>query len=116
MREIAAGVAQAMGATAELDFRLVFAPTVNAPQPAEFAARVCAGIVGEKNIERDTPAVMGSEDFSFMLEAVPGCYIHVGNGPSRPIHNPGYEFNDEALPYGASFYARAVEGWLAVEG
>jgi hippurate hydrolase len=115
MREIATGVAQSMGATAELGFRLVFAPTVNAAQPAEFAANVCARIVGNDNVERDTPATMGSEDFSFMLEAVPGCYIHVGNGPSRPIHNPGYEFNDAALPYGASFYARVAEGWLNQE-
>lgn len=116
MQEIATGVAQSMGATAELDFRLVFAPTVNAAQPSEFAARVCADMVGEANVDRESPPTMGSEDFSFMLEAVPGCYIHVGNGSSRPIHNSGYEFNDAALPYGASFYARAVEEWLAEEG
>lgn len=50
---------------------------------------------------RDTPPAMGSEDFSFMLESVPGCYVHVGNGPSRPVHNPGYEFSDVTLAYGS---------------
>jgi amidohydrolase len=117
--EIASGVAQAMGATAQLDFRLVFAPTVNDPQEAEFAAAVCESIVGAENVERDPPQVMGSEDFSFMLEAVPGCYILVGNGTGEgacEIHNPNYEFNDAALPYGASFYARAVEARLAPAG
>lgn len=116
IREIAAGVAQAMGASAEVSFRLIFAPTVNAPRQAEFAARICAEIVGEENVEQATPATMGSEDFSFMLEAVPGCYIQIGNGPSSSIHNPSYEFNDAALPYGASFYARVAQEWLAQEG
>lgn len=115
MEEVAAGVAQALGATAELDFRLIFAPTINSPEHAAFAEQICVSLVGADNVVSDAPPTMGSEDFSFMLEAVPGCYIHVGNGSSKPIHNPGYEFNDAALPYGASFYARAAEGWLALD-
>ena len=75
-------------------------------------ADAAADLVGDDNVERNRSGVMASEDFSFMLEACPGAYINVGNGDSKgncPVHNPGYDFNDEALPFGASLYARIVE-------
>ena len=75
-------------------------------------------IVGADKVRRDPPLNMGSEDFSFMLEQVPGCYLNVGNGNGDgegvcEVHNPSYDFNDDALPYGSSFFVRAVETWLA---
>jgi len=116
LKRTATHVAQAFGAQAETDFRFIFAPTVNDTKEAEFAARVCAELVGKDNVERNPPLIMASEDFSFMLEKVPGCYFNIGNGSgegSCDVHNPAYDFNDEALPLGASVLARIVETRLA---
>ena len=118
LERIAKGVAESFGARARLDFRPIFSPTINEPSEAEFAASICAEIVGGENVERNPPLIMASEDFSFMLERVPGCYINLGNGGDEgacEVHNPGYDFNDEALPLGASFFARLVETRLARE-
>jgi hippurate hydrolase len=114
--EIAEGVARAFGARARLDFRTIFHPTANDPEQAQFAAEVCAELVGQENVVRDPPLIMASEDFSFMLERVPGCYFNIGNGDvdgACEVHNPGYDFNDEALTLGASAFARLVETRLA---
>ncbi|MCP5150717.1 MAG: amidohydrolase [Ectothiorhodospiraceae bacterium] len=116
--EIATGIAAAMGAKASVDYRLIFAPTVNHADEAEYAASICNAIVGADKVERNPPLVMASEDFSFMLEKVRGCYINVGNGDGEgacQVHNPAYDFNDAALPYGASFFAHLVETRLAAE-
>jgi hippurate hydrolase len=116
MKRIAKGVSEAFGATAEVDFRLIFAPLVNDAGEAEFAARICAEVVGSDNVVRDPPLNMASEDFSFMLEKVPGCYFNIGNGAGESgceVHNPGYDFNDDALPLGAAVLARIVETKLA---
>ena len=116
MRRVAESTAAAFGASAELDFRVLFAPTVNDPAQAEFAARICTELVGEDRVQRNPPLVMASEDFSFMLEKVPGCYLNIGNGAGEgacEVHNPAYDFNDRALPLGAAFFARAVETRLA---
>ena len=116
MRRVVENTAAAFGASAELDFRVLFAPTVNDPAQAEFAARICAELVGEDRVQRNPPLVMASEDFSFMLEKVPGCYLNIGNGAGEgacEVHNPAYDFNDRALPLGAAFFARAVETRLA---
>ena len=118
MRRTAKGVAEAMGASANVDFRINFAPLVNDAVETEFAAAVCEELVGASNVHRNTAPVMGSEDFSFMLEKVPGCYINIGNGVGEggcEIHNPGYDFNDAALPLGAAFFVRAVERKLAAD-
>ncbi|MGE5129295.1 MAG: M20 aminoacylase family protein [Sphingomonadaceae bacterium] len=112
VRRIASGVAAGFGATAEVDLRWGFAPTVNDPAEAEFAARICTELVGPERVQRNPPLIMASEDFSFMLEKVPGCYINIGNGEGESgceVHNPGYDFNDRALPLGAAFFARLVE-------
>ena len=116
MRRIAEGVAAGFGARAELDFRKIFPPLVNERDETQFAADVAASLVGEENVNRDGPTIMASEDFSFMLNACPGAYITIGNGDGEggcEVHNPGYDFNDEALPLGASYYARLVETRLA---
>jgi hippurate hydrolase len=114
IERIANGVAQGFGATAKSDFRLIFAPLVNDPEQAEFAAGVCSELVGPENVRRDPALIMASEDFSFMLNEVPGCYLNIGNGDADgrgacEVHNPSYDFNDRALPYGASFFVRLVE-------
>jgi len=116
MRRIAEGVAQSMGARAQVDFRVNFAPTVNDPEQAAFAASVCEELVGADKVDRDPPLIMASEDFSFMLEQVPGCYINIGNGDGEgacEVHNPAYDFNDAAIPQGSAFFVRAVERKLA---
>jgi hippurate hydrolase len=116
LRRIAEGTAAAFGATATLDFRVPFAPTVNDAAQAEFAAAICTELVGADNVVRNPPLIMASEDFSFMLEQVPGCYLNIGNGLEEggcEVHNPAYDFNDQALPLGAAFFVRAVEAKLA---
>jgi hippurate hydrolase len=113
---LAEGVAAGFGAQAKTDFRPIFAPLINDPQEADYAAGVCAEIVGAGSVRRDPALIMASEDFSFMLSEVPGCYINIGNGEGEgacEVHNPSYDFNDQALPYGASFFARLVEKRLA---
>ena len=112
MRRIARGTAEAFGATAEVDFRLIFAPTINDANEAEFVAGVCAAVAGADNVNRNPNLIVASEDFSFMLEKVPGCYFNIGNGAGEgacEVHNPSYDFNDGALAMGASVFARIVE-------
>ena len=104
MRSIAEGVAAGFGASASLDFRHLFPPLVNHADEARFIADCAADIVGEENVNRHGPVTMASEDFSYMLEKVPGAYIQIGNGDGEgacEVHNPGYDFNDMALPFGA---------------
>jgi hippurate hydrolase len=110
VKRVAEGVAAGFGATAAVDFRLIFAPLINDPQQTEVIADTAAELVGEDSVDRRKPPGMGSEDFSFMMEQVPGAYIQVGNGPnSGQLHNPRYDFNDAATPYGAALFARLVE-------
>jgi hippurate hydrolase len=103
---IAEGVAAGFGAKAKLDWRLIFAPTINDAAQADAFAEVAAAL-GPVNF--DLPPGMGSEDFSFMMEKVPGAYIHLGTGPGEMPHHPRYQFNDEAIPFGAAAYAGIVE-------
>ena len=110
MREsLALFLVAGFGATARLDFRLIFAPTINAPEQTERFAAAAAELVGEDKVTRTNQPGMGSEDFSFMMQQVPGAYLHVGNGDSASVHNQHYNFNDEAIPYGAALLARVVE-------
>ncbi|HEX9181644.1 MAG TPA: M20 aminoacylase family protein [Burkholderiales bacterium] len=116
MARVAEGVAAGFGARAKTDYRPIFAPLVNDPQEADYAAAICGDIVGAGKVRRDPPLIMASEDFSFMLNEVRGCYLNIGNGDGEgacEVHNPSYDFNDRALPFGASFYARLVEKRLA---
>ena len=109
MRRLAAGVATGFGATAAVEWRLIFAPTVNAAEPVAAVEAAVRDLVGDAHLATNKPPVMGSEDFSFMLERVSGAYLNVGNGPGFSPHHPEYAFNDAAIPYGAGLYARLVE-------
>ena len=114
MQRIATNIAAGFGAAASVDFRLIFAPLINHPEHAKEIADAAAELVGDQNVDRNKPPAVASEDFSFMLEQVPGAYINLGNGEnSAPVHNPKYNFNDEAIPYGSALYARLVERKLA---
>ena len=116
MKRVAKGVAEGLGATAEVDFRFLFAPLVNASGPTDAIADTAAELVGEQNVDRKKPPESASEDFSFMLEKVPGAYINLGNGEtSAPVHNDRYDFNDDAIPFGATMFARLVERRLVPE-
>jgi len=110
MRALVTSIAEGYGARAELDFRFLFAPLVNTPEETTRYADAAALVVGEENVERFGPAVMGSEDFSFMLEACGGAHINIGNGEnSAPVHNDRFDFNDEAIPYGSAAWVSLVE-------
>ena len=109
MKRIAKGVAEGFGASAEVDFRVIFAPLINDAEPTKSIADAAASLVGDSNVDRNKPPSMGSEDFSFMMEKVPGAYIQVGNGDSAQLHNPAYDFNDACTPYGAAVLATVAE-------
>ena len=112
MRRIVTGVASGFGATAEVDFRLIFAPLVNHDAEFNAIADAAAELVGDDNINRQQAPAQASEDFAFMLEKVPGAYINLGNGESAAVHNHHYNFNDEAIPFGSALFARLVERQL----
>ena len=107
--EIVQGHAAAYGVTAEIDYDWGYPASVNDATEAAFAASVAASVVGEAAVDGNAPREMGSEDFSYMLEARPGAYLFMGTGPGAGLHHPAYDFNDEAAPVGASFFARLVE-------
>ena len=112
MGRLASCIAAGFGASASLDFRVAFAPLVNDATEATFIADRAAEVVGEDNVNRNANVVMASEDFSFMLEKRPGAYIQIGNGDGEgacEVHNPSYDFNDAALPLGASLFVRLAE-------
>ena len=111
---IAEGIAGALGATVDLRYERRYPAVVNSPDETDLAARVAADVVGDGQVATDSPPLMGSEDFAYMLEAKPGCYIWLGNGVEGGpggcfVHNPHYDFNDEASIVGASYWARLVE-------
>jgi hippurate hydrolase len=114
--EIARGVAATHGATVEFDYRRGYPPTVNHADEAAFAAEIAAEICGAGNVDRNVAPTMGGEDFSYMLNARPGAMLWLGNGEGEGgcfLHNPRYDFNDEALPVGVSFFVRLAERVLA---
>lgn len=110
--EIAKSVAEALEVEIDVEYERGYPPTVNSSAETELAAVAAAEVGGEERVDRDPPRVMGAEDFSYMLEQRPGCYIFMGNGgddDAPMLHSPDYDFNDEALPYGASYWARLAE-------
>jgi hippurate hydrolase len=116
LKRIADGVAAGFGATAETDFRFMFQPVMNEPAETSFIADTAAALVGDDKVDRNRTAIMASEDFSAMLSRVPGAFMFIGNGAgegSCDVHNPRYDFNDEAIPYGAGLLASLVERRLA---
>jgi amidohydrolase len=109
LHEVVTGTAQLYGATVKLTYRRDYPVTRNHERQAAFAASVAAEVVGRERVDDDAAPVMGAEDFSFMLEARPGAFIFVGNGDSAGLHHPAYDFNDEAIPFGASYWVKLVE-------
>jgi hippurate hydrolase len=112
MRRIVENVSAALGASATMRYERRYPATINSEAETEIAAEVLADLVGAANVRRDQLPSMGSEDFAFMLQQKPGAYIWIGNGPAAGnamLHNPNYDFNDEILPLGASYWARLVE-------
>ncbi|MAF46908.1 MAG: M20 aminoacylase family protein [Rhodospirillales bacterium] len=117
IRRIAEGTATAHGATADIEYRHLYPVLVNAEAQSLIAENVVRDLLGDDGLEPAFPRTMASEDFSFMLNARPGCFVGLGTAfegrESHPLHSSKYEFNDEALPIGASFWARLVEMELA---
>jgi hippurate hydrolase len=115
---IGAAIAAAFGAKADLRYERRYPATVNTPQETEWAAGAAVDVVGQERVARDAQPCMGSEDFAYMLQVRPGCYIWAGNGPSengRLLHSPYYDFNDDLLPVGASYWIRLVERLLPMK-
>jgi hippurate hydrolase len=115
MEDIISGIATAHGCVAQIDYQRLYPPTINDPYRAAFAAEVAAEIVGVERVDPAAGREMGAEDFSFMLEARPGAYLFLGQGPGPVCHHPAYDFNDSIAPIGASFFARLVERALPIE-
>jgi hippurate hydrolase len=113
MQRLTDGVVAGFGATAKLQFYVTALPLVNDPRLAREMADAAAAVVGEAAVDRDIERNNASEDFSFMLEHVPGALINIGNGDSAGLHNPAYDFNDAAIPYGVALWATLVERKLA---
>ena len=116
IHELAQAQAASFGCEATVDYQDGYPVLVNTPDETAFAARVATELVGAQRTFTDKPAVMGSEDFAFMLEHRPGCYLFLGNGDgegSCMVHNPGYDFNDAAMETGAAFWALLAERFLA---
>ena len=101
--------AAAFGAKATLKYRRNYPVLVNHERQTEFAASVAKDIAGEGRVDTELPPMMGAEDFSFMLNERPGAFIWVGNGDSAGLHHPKYNFNDEAIPFGTSYWVKLVE-------
>jgi hippurate hydrolase len=119
LKRTAQGVAAAMGAATAIRYKHGYPATVNHAAPVAEAAAAAAHVVGADRVDAEAPPVMGAEDFSYMLQRVPGAYIWVGQagGPGAcGVHNPRYDFNDEILPIGASLFATLVERRLADGG
>jgi len=109
LRQLVENTAKAYGAKATLTYNRHYPVTSNHERQTEFAVAVAGGVVGHEHVDANTPPLMGGEDFSFMLLARPGAFIFVGNGDSAGLHHPAYDFNDEAITVGASYWARLVE-------
>ena len=119
LREIVAGVAQALGASAEVTYARGYPATVNSARESAFAARVGERVFGKGNVITDPEPTMGGEDFSYMLLERPGAYVFLGQGGGPGgcfLHNPGYDFNDEVIPLGAGYLAALVEDALTLHG
>ena len=125
MREMAEHTCAASAASCDFEFDRNYPPTINSARETEFARKVMASIVGEDKVLVQEPT-MGAEDFSYMLQAKPGCYSFIANGEGDHrlmghgggpcmLHNPSYDFNDELLPLGATYWVRLAEQWLGVE-
>ncbi len=114
LRRAVQGIADAFGAKATLDYRRNYPVTVNHEHQTELAALAAEAVAGIGRVTRDMPATLGGEDFAFMLNEVPGAMINIGNGPSANLHHPRYDFNDDAIVWGCSYWTELVRQRLPV--
>ena len=112
LREVIDGVARMTGAKIDLDFERGYPVTVNHAAQTDVATEVAREVAGAANVH-ETPPMMGAEDFAYMLEARPGAFIFCGNGNSAGLHHPAYNFNDDAIVFGTSYWIKLVENSLA---
>ncbi len=108
LQQAVAGIAAAFGAKGKLDYSRHYPVTVNHGQETEFAAVAAEAVAGVGRVGRDMPPTLGGEDFAFMLNEVPGAMINIGNGESANLHHPAYDFNDEAIAWGCSYWCELV--------
>jgi amidohydrolase len=113
MRAICGGLAMAHGASITLDFDANYPVTFNHAEETAFSTEVASEIAGAAQVEPAMQPVMGGEDFSYMLEARPGAFVFIGNGDTADLHHPAYDFNDEVIPHGISYWVRIAEKSLA---
>ncbi|MGA2815655.1 MAG: M20 aminoacylase family protein [Xanthobacteraceae bacterium] len=113
LQEVVEGTAQLYGAKADVTFSTGYPVLVNEEGRTAFAAAVADEIAGKDKVNRDVPPLMGAEDFAYMLQERPGAFIYLGNGDSAMLHHPAYDFNDEAIPVGTSYWVRLAETALA---
>jgi hippurate hydrolase len=113
LARIVTHTAEAFGAKAKFHYRRNYPVLVNHERQTEFAASVAQQVAGEGHVDTDLPPMMGAEDFSFMVNERPGAFIWIGNGDSAGLHHPKYNFNDEAIPFGTSYWVKLVETALA---
>jgi len=113
LRKAVAGIGEAFEAKAELEYIRRYPVTINNVEKVEKAVRAATEVAGAPNVQTDLAPTMGGEDFAFMLEAVPGAMIFAGNGPSAGLHHPEYDFNDELIPWGCSYWTTLVRQLLA---
>jgi hippurate hydrolase len=111
--EVVEGTARLHGATVRLDLRRGYPVLSNHAKETAFAAAVAGDIAGSDRVDTDMPPVLGAEDFAYMLEKRPGAFIFVGNGDSAGLHHPRYNFNDDVIPYGTSYWVRLAETAMA---
>jgi len=113
MNEVCAGVALQTGAQVTLNYDRGYPVVVNHAEETKLAAKIAGEVGGVANVAIDMEPVMGAEDFAYMLEARPGAFIFMGNGDSAGLHHPAYNFNDDAIVYGSSYWVKLVETSLA---
>ena len=119
LKEIAEGTARANGAGCEFAYERGYPVLVNTQHEKDFAVATATELVGADRVESDMQPIMGAEDFAFMLKDQPGYYVFIGNGDgegSCHVHNPKYDFNDEALPFGVGYWVKLVERFLPASG
>ena len=109
IKQIVTATAEAHGCTAEVSYNRGYPVTVNHDENARLAAEVAEAVAGQGRVRWGRPPRMGAEDFSYMLQARPGAFVHIGNGDTKKVHHPEYDFNDAAIPYGCSFFAELIE-------
>ena len=114
INEVVEGTARLHGATAKITYTNGYPVVVNHKRETAFAVEVAREIAGKDKVDTDVTPVMGAEDFAFMLQERPGAFIFVGNGDSAGLHHPAYDFNDEAIPVGTSYWVRLAETALAI--